>query len=465
EKDIKAEECRKILEEDLSGDNMGAEYKKFIYWYGIVTRNSEKEYMDEKSGMKFMEVASDAARCGEPNAQRFCGWNLLHDDPDKAQEFFELAISQGDTGLAMELGQMYMFGNTVEEDLTKAASYFLQGARQEDKGCMMYLAHIYGVLDDKEMRDNAKQLYYRVYTSSDEDSSEEKSACYYYGRMLYQEVEGGQSLDDYDATDLLCLFVYSYVIGKFRIAADAYVKIAEQMDNLNILLMTPHIYVFAGDNATANEVIDYCMEHVECKDNVLIQKGIVDALTCNDQQAVEELNREALFEADEGNTGKEVYAGLLYKQGRYDELLQLVEKAEERGMAKAELIFYKGRAYGALGLEEKAVECFTTASEMDINGDNALYPAYALLMLNKYDECREMIAKGLDKLDNSYEYPMCFAYNNAAYYYMLMGDVKDAVAYFKKSVETGYLTFDYMKEYKSELLACGEIKDYIDSLK
>jgi len=128
----RVDDCKKIIDEDLSGDATGAEYTKFIYWYGIVSHNKDKEYLDEDNGMKFLEVACDAARCGEPNAQKYCGRYFLHNDPDKAQEFFTLAIKQGNPDLAMALGRRYMFGDGAEEDLQRAASYFQIGAEMKD---------------------------------------------------------------------------------------------------------------------------------------------------------------------------------------------------------------------------------------------------------------------------------------------------------------------------------------------
>lgn len=461
----RVDNCKKIIDEDLSGDAMGAEYKKFIYWYGIVSHNKDKEYLDEENGMKFLEVACDAALCGELNAQKYCGKHFLQEDPDKAQEFFTLAIKQSGPGLAMALGQMYMFGNGVDEDMQRAASYFQIGAEMEDMSCTMYLAHIYGMQEDKEMRNIAKGLYSHVYSNSEKDSSEEKTARYYYGKMICAEIEEGNSLDDYESSELVCLYFYCHVIGKFKLAGDAFVKIAEQTDNLDILNVTPYIYVFAGDNQTAYEIIDYCMKNIEDKDKVLIQKGIVDALTCNDEQALINLNREAIFGEDDGYPSKELYATLLYKLGRYNDVIDFAERVEQCGNAKAELILYKGKAYRALEKEKEAIDCFISVSEMDVDNDNELASAHAFLLLNKYEECREAITNGLDMLDDSLEYAMCFAYNNAAYYHILMGDNKEAIDYFMKSVETGYLTFDYMKEYKPELYNCPEIKEYIDNFK
>ncbi len=464
-KDIRTEDCRKILDEDLSDDHVGAEYKKFMYWYEIVTKtNKDKTYLDDEDNIKFQDVATDAALCGEPNAQLYCGLQYLQDDPDKAQEFLTMAIKQNDPGLAFTMGKMYFFGNNVEEDIQRAATYFKLGMEQDDLNCMLFMGHIYAIQDDSELHEAAKDLYRYVSVKSEEGSQENRTAVYYCGSLIYQEIEEGKSLDDYDSSDLGYLYFYTYVVGKFKMAADALVKMAELEDKPEGLLTTSHIYIFAGESQTAYEILDYCMEHLDDKETVLLHRGIANMLNGRDEEALKDLWREAIYASDEESFPFRGWcAELLYRTGHYEELLTFAQRLEKQGALKADVQLYLGRAYRALGREDEAVACLTAVSEIEVDDQSELAPAYALLLLQKYDECRALIDSGLDSLDRRLDYPMCFVYNNAAYYHLLMGDEEKAVEYFKKSVEEGYRTFDYLKRSKPELYACPAVKKLIDN--
>ena len=77
--------------------------------------------------------------------EEFCeeGSKLLKKNPQKAKEYFEIAIQQGSDEALAHLGEMYLIGKGVKRDLNKAYFYFKQGDTKENITAQLYLGYLY----------------------------------------------------------------------------------------------------------------------------------------------------------------------------------------------------------------------------------------------------------------------------------------------------------------------------------
>lgn len=95
-----------------------------------------------------LALATPLAETGNAAAQTLLG--VLHEtgygieqDKDKAADWYQLAVAQGDPRAALRLAQFYLLGEGVEQDKTRAADLFEMAAQAGDANALYNLAILY----------------------------------------------------------------------------------------------------------------------------------------------------------------------------------------------------------------------------------------------------------------------------------------------------------------------------------
>ena len=184
------EEIDDIFNKFFSDYQPAQSYPFFVYCHNIVVHNPSKikdkeQYIDDQGYMNQSAVARGAAQCGEVNAAVLVGFSLIDSDPDKAWEYFDIAIGNGYTLFAEEVGRIYYNGDNVKQDFDRAEKYFAYGSDLGDIRCTLSLGLMYtaeGV--SKETEEKGKQLLMSVCEASDEGSD-----VYNYAKAQLERIE------------------------------------------------------------------------------------------------------------------------------------------------------------------------------------------------------------------------------------------------------------------------------------
>ena len=191
DKNFKVEEINEVIKMYFTnGDGSNESYDSSIYWCNIISNNShkikeEEQYFNEEGCMNESAIARGAAQCGEVNAAIHAGFSLIDSDPDKAWEYFDIAIRNGYTFFAEEVGRIYYNGDNVTQDFNRAEKYFAYGSELGDLRCTLSLGLMYtaeGV--SKETEEKGKQLLLSVC-----EASEEGSEVYNYAKSQLERIE------------------------------------------------------------------------------------------------------------------------------------------------------------------------------------------------------------------------------------------------------------------------------------
>lgn len=186
----RVEEITDIFNKYFTDYQPAHRYPFFVYCHSIVEHNLSKikekeQYVDDEGYMNQSAVARGAAQCGEVNAAVLVGFSLIDSDPDKAWEYFDIAIGNGYTLFAEEVGRIYYNGDNVKRDFDRAEKYFSYGSELGDIRCTLSLGLMYtaeGV--SKETEDKGKQLLQSVCEASDEGSE-----VYNYAKAQLDRIE------------------------------------------------------------------------------------------------------------------------------------------------------------------------------------------------------------------------------------------------------------------------------------
>ena len=96
---------------------------------------AEKDY--EKAVQYYEEGINEGDKYSAANlAKMYCDGVGVEVDYEKALEYYMLALVRGDDLAFAAIGHMYEYGDGVKKDLKKAISYYQQGAEKKEENCM-----------------------------------------------------------------------------------------------------------------------------------------------------------------------------------------------------------------------------------------------------------------------------------------------------------------------------------------
>lgn len=172
------------------------------------------------------------------------------EDYEQARIYFEQALAAGDMSAACELGNLYYWGNGVDQDYQRAVKYYEIGAKKGDVDCIVNLGRCYywgrGVKINLEL-----SAFYceKAAKAGDSTSMFDTALNYQYGlgvkpdmkKCLYWLEQAAENGEAVAFVELGNIYRYGNGVRKNEKKAIAYYeKGAEAGDHLAMLLLAPY---------------------------------------------------------------------------------------------------------------------------------------------------------------------------------------------------------------------------------
>ena len=137
------------------GDEVAQYYLSYLYLKGYGTT------VNEKLGMEYLQKSVDQ---GFEKAQSLMAYFLsegqhVPQNKEAAIQLYSEAAEQRDADALLNLGIMYLLGDTVDRDLEKALSYLNQININDKPVAGRYIGDIYQYSDNSSEREKAKRYY------------------------------------------------------------------------------------------------------------------------------------------------------------------------------------------------------------------------------------------------------------------------------------------------------------------